>query len=94
MKAITGNRLSDGVVVYLADDDRWTQQLCAAAQFSDEDAPSVLAAAQTRVREITDAYLVDLKEDAAIDDRIFLRETIRSNGPTVRRDLGYQAENL
>ena len=91
MKAVTGNRLDDGVVVYLGDDDRWTADLTAAARFEDGDADDVLAAAQSRVKEITDAYLIDVTEAGAPDGRERLRETIRKEGPTVRLDLGYQA---
>lgn len=92
MKAVTGNRLDDGVVVYLGDDDRWTSDLSAAARFEDGDAKDVLAAAQKRVKEIADAYLIDVDEAGAPAGRETLRETIRKSGPTVRLDLGYQAE--
>ena len=92
MKAVTGNRLSDGAVVYLADDDRWITGLSAAARFEDDDAKNVLAAALGRVKEITDAYLIDVTEENAPSGRETLRETIRKSGPTVRVDLGYQAE--
>lgn len=92
MKVVTGNRLSDGAVVYLADDDQWTSYLGQAARFEDGDAAPVLAAAQARTTEIADAYLIDVDEDAAPAGRQALRETIRKSGPTVRRDLGCQAE--
>lgn len=92
MKAVTGNRLDDGAVVYLSDDDRWTSDLAAAARFEDADAKDVLAAAQTRVKEITDAYLIEVDDAGAPAGRETLRETIRKSGPTVRLDLGYQAE--
>ena len=92
MKAVTGNRLDDGAVVYLGDDDRWTTDLTAAARFESDDAKSVLAAAQARVTEITDAYLIEVDEAGAPAGRETLRETIRKSGPSVRLDLGYQAE--
>ena len=92
MKAVTGNRLDDGAVVYLGDDDRWTSDLTAAARFDNDDAKSVLAAAQGRVKEIADAYLIDVTDDGAPAGRETLRENIRKSGPTVRLDLGYQAE--
>jgi len=92
MKAVTGNRLDDGAVVYLGEDDRWTTDLTVAARFDGDDAKSVLAAAQTRVKEITDAYLIDVSDTGAPTGRETLRETIRKSGPTVRLDLGYQAE--
>lgn len=93
MKAVTGNRLSDGAVVYLADDDQWTPYLSKAARFGDDDADPVLAAAQSRTTEIADAYLIDVDENTAPAGRQALRETIRKAGPTVRADLGYQAEH-
>ena len=92
MKAVTANTLDDGAVVYLGDDDQWTPYLREAARFEDADAKDVLAAAQKRVEEISDAYLVNVDEAGALTGRETLRETIRRNGPTVRRDLGYQAD--
>lgn len=92
MKAVTGNRLGDGAVVYLADDDRWITDLSGAARFEDDDAKDVLAAAQKRVKEITDAYLIEVDGAGAPAGRERLREAIRKSGPTVRLDLGYQAE--
>ncbi len=92
MKAITGNRLSDGAVVYLGDNDLWTEQKSEAARFDDGDVAPVLHAAQLRVREITDAYIIDVSADGAPAGRAIIRETIRGAGPTVRGDLGLQAE--
>lgn len=87
MKIVTANRLADGAVVYLGDDDRWIVAQSAAAKFADDDAKSVLAAALSRVTEIADAYLVDVDEDGALTGRETLRESIRRKGPTVREDL-------
>ena len=92
MKAVTGNRLADGAVVYLADDDRWVADLQSAARFENTDAESALGAAKARVTEIADVYLIDVDEAAAPAGRQALRENIRRAGPTVRLDLGYQAE--
>jgi hypothetical protein len=91
MKAVTANRLDDGAVVYLGDDNRWASDIGAAARFTDDDSKAVLAAAQARVKEIADAYLVDVDDDGALVGRETLRESIRKAGPTVRADLGYQA---
>lgn len=93
MKAVTGNRLSDGRVVYLAPDDQWTERLSEAQLFADDDAAPVLAAAQSRVTEIASAYLIDAEAQGAAGQKA-LRETIRATGPTVRSDLGKQAEGL
>ena len=91
MKIVTANKLQDGVVVYLGDDDQWTPHVLSAARFEDSDADNVLAAACSRVEEITDAYLVSVDLEGAIIGRERLRETIRKAGPTVRLDLGLQA---
>ena len=92
MKAVTANRLDDGAVVYLAGDGAWTSDLSAAARFEDDGAKSALEEAQARVKEIADAYLIEVDDKGAPAGRETLRETIRKSGPTVRLDLGYQAE--
>ena len=94
MKAITANALEDGAVVYLGDNDAWTTCLKDAARFNDEEAGTVLAAAQTRVDEITDAYLIAVDETGKPSGRDHLREAIRTKGPTVRTDLGRQQSSL
>ncbi len=93
MKAITANALQDGAVVYLGDDDQWTPHLSSAARFEDGDAKDVLAAACSRIEEITEAYLISVDDSGAIIGRETIRETIRKGGPTVRLDLGLQAES-
>lgn len=91
MKAITGNRLSDGAVVYLAGNDQWATRLPEAALFEKGDASSVLGAVLSREAEIADAYLIEVSDGGELAGREALRETIRNSGPTVRGDLGLQA---
>lgn len=91
MKAVTGNRLADGRVVYLAPNDSWAERLAEAACIADDEAAEMLAAAKSRATEIADAYLIEFEGDE-VKGREKLRETIRSAGPTVRCDLGKQAE--
>jgi hypothetical protein len=91
MKAITGNLLKDGRVVYLAPDDSWADRIRDAMLLEDGEAEIVLAAAKTRIREVAYAYLIDADAKGAVG-RQALRETIRATGPTVRPDLGEQAE--
>ena len=94
MKAITANRLSDGLVVYLDGNDQWTEKQSDAARIDNDESVAALAAAQSRVGEIADAYLIDVNETGAPDGRAKIRETIRKSGPTVRADLGYQAASV
>jgi hypothetical protein len=86
VRAVTGNRLADGRVVYLAPDDTWTERIACALLLEADDAEPVLAAAKTRVREIANAYLIDADANGAAG-REALREGIRAMGPTVRPDL-------
>ncbi len=93
MKAVTANLLKDGRVVYLAADNSWTERLGAARLLGDEEAEAVLAAAKARATEIAAAYLIDADANGAAGQKA-LRETIRAIGPTIRPDLGKQAEGV
>lgn len=89
-KILTANRLEDGLVVYLGEDG-WSADLRMAQKAHDDDRAAVLEyqGKQAALRnEVADPYLIDLDDEAPVRRR----ETIRSNGPTVRRDLGYQAD--
>jgi len=91
MKAVTANLLKDGRVVYLAEDNSWAERIADARLLDDAEADAVLAAAKARATEIAAAYLIDADTKGAAGQKA-LRETIRATGPTVRRDLGKQAE--
>ena len=93
MNIITANRLNDGAVVYLDANGAWTSEITAAARFEKGDDAAALEQAQTRVGEYADIYLMEVDGAGAPAGRATVRETIRQNGPTVRRDLGYQAES-
>jgi hypothetical protein len=91
MKAVTANRLSDGAVVWLGEDDRLVERFEQAALHTDEAAAAALSRLAARTTVIASAYLIDA-DAAGPRGREALRETIRRCGPTVRRDLGKQAE--
>lgn len=92
MKAITANALNDGRVIYLGKNNQWCDYLKDAKIFADEDAETALVIANQRVREIAGAYLINITQDNLAAGREALHETIRSQGPTIRRDLGKQAQ--
>ncbi|MEL6790837.1 MAG: DUF2849 domain-containing protein [Pseudomonadota bacterium] len=92
MKIITGNHLHHGRVLYLGADDHWVEAINEAAALDDDHALEALAAAQRRVTEIADLYLIDVAGGEP-SGRDALKETIRSAGPTIRDDLGKQANN-
>lgn len=89
-KILTANRLEDGLVIYLGEDG-WSPNLDEARRAYDDDEAAILddqgKAAALR-NEVADPYLIDLDSEGPVR----WRETIRANGPTVRHDLGYQAE--
>ncbi len=94
-EVVTGNRLTDGLVVYLAQDKGWVEKVEDAAVANDDESRAVLqegGIAALNRQEITHWEFVGVEirngEKAAIKNK----EAIRSRGPTIRRDLGKQAE--
>jgi len=94
-QVMTANRLRDGEVVFLTQSGVWSEKIDDAVLAED---PQVLAALESRAADdvkstlITGQYLFDAER---IDKKIratHIRERIRTLGPTVRFDLGKQAE--
>ncbi|MEM9170249.1 MAG: DUF2849 domain-containing protein [Pseudomonadota bacterium] len=87
MKAVTGNDLRAGGVVYLAPDGGWTPDLARAAVFEDAAADAALSAVSPRA--VAHAYLIDVVVDGETvraAGRTVRRETIRRDGPTIKTD--------
>lgn len=94
-QAVTANRLTDGEVVYLSADELWVEDLAAAAIADGaEAAEALLARAMPQDFELAvlEPYLFEVIEDGAGFKPVSVRETIRAAGPTVRLDLGKQAD--
>ena len=94
-QALTANRLNDGIVVYLAADDRWSESLQDADVAEGKEAADALlarAAPSVDRNEVVEPYLFEVSPEDEGIRAISVRETIRQAGPTVRRDLGKQAE--
>lgn len=95
MKIVTANRLDDGIVVFLGRSLRWADQIGDVAPFEDDDAVEralALAARAVENREIVEPYAIDVSCEPDGLMPVRLREVIRAKGPTVRLDLGKQAE--
>lgn len=90
MKILTANRLSDGVVVYLAADGRWSRAFDEARRLTSEDAEAALKAAVAQAHALVGPYLVEVGS-GEIEPRERLRETIRAGGPTVGHSLDWKA---
>ena len=101
-QVVIANRLSDGVVVFLAAAPgsargEWKLRLDEATIARDDARAAELEAlglASARERhEVIDPYLIEVEQTASGLRPTRYRELIRCLGPTVRMDLGKQAES-
>ncbi|WP_374332734.1 DUF2849 domain-containing protein [Aestuariivirga sp.] len=92
---VTANRLRDGIAVFLTRGGEWSEVIDDAVLALE---PQAAAALEARAREderktiVTGSYLIDAER---LDGRVragHIRERMRALGPTVRLDLGKQAE--
>ena len=94
-QVLTANRLRDGDVVYWAKGEVWGEELSGAMVFKDSDAVAA-AEAHGRLgveqRLIIDAYFFPVTQNGDEIQPTQTREVIRAKGPTVRLDLGKQAQ--
>jgi nucleotide-binding universal stress UspA family protein len=94
-RAITGNRLRDGAVVFYNDDAGWVERLSDASLYEDKaTAEATLASAKAQAekeRLAVDVYAIEVRVEDGKRIPSTIRERIRSLGPTVRTDLGKQA---
>ena len=94
-QVMTANRLRDGDVVFLNRAGKWELAIDEAVLAQE---PQAVAALESRAKDdekatlVTGSYLFDAER---VDGKIrasHIRERIRAQGPTVRMDLGKQAE--
>jgi hypothetical protein len=93
LQVLTANRLRDGDVVYWKN-GAWADHFADAEVLNHKAAAdAALAAAQSFVKDrvVVGTYLFPVREDAGRIRAIEEREIVRSEGPSVRRDLGKQA---
>ncbi len=94
-QVMTANRLRDGDAVFLTRAGIWSEKIDDAALVQEPQATAALearAAEDVTSNAITGQYLIDAER---IDGKIratLTRERIRTLGPSVRKDLGKQAE--
>ena len=90
VQKLTANRLVDGIVLYWKGEG-WIESFAEADVFADEAAgKAALDAARASVarNEVVNPYFLELKGEQPLKER----EIIRAAGPSVRTDLGKQAE--
>ncbi len=94
-QVMTANRLRDGDVVFLNRAGKWELAIDQAVLAQEPQAVAALAA---RAKEdelstlVTGSYLFDAERRDGKIRASHIRERIRAQGPTVRIDLGKQAE--
>ena len=92
---VTANRLRDGIAVFLTRGGEWSETIDEAALALEPEAAKALEARarQDEIKTIvTGAYLIDAERRGGQVRAAHIRERMRALGPTVRRDLGKQAE--
>ncbi len=90
--AISANRLHDGIVVYLAQNHQWSTEPSHALSIpSHEHALNILK--NTPIpHDIIEPYIININSQNHTPS--LFREQLRTLGPSVRKDLGRQAEKI
>ena len=92
LKAVTGNRLTDGEVVFWAQGG-WRERFAEIELFADDaQAEAALAAAKAQPTVIVDPYIIDVRVEEGLPIPIAYRERVRALGPTIHPDMGKQTE--
>lgn len=94
-KVLTANRLTDGIAVWLGSDGRWSDTIDKALVARHDEAVASLdeiGAAAVSDNAVIDVAVIDVEEVAGRIVPVRMREKIRAAGPTIRPDLGKQAE--
>ncbi len=92
---VTANRLRDGIAVFLTRSGAWSEKIDEAALALE---PQAAAALEARAKEdekatlVTGSYLIDAEHRDGRIRAAHIRERMRTLGPTVRLDLGKQAD--
>jgi len=86
LQMIIANTLADGFVVFLTEDNSWTNDIAAGALAeTDEQAENLLNLAKQaeQANLVIDPYLIPVELDAGLRKPTEYREYIRAMGPTV-----------
>ncbi|QJE72220.1 DUF2849 domain-containing protein [Aerophototrophica crusticola] len=94
LQSIAANRLTDGVAVWLGNGGRWVERVGDAAVFQGPGIEAALAeaAAAVKAQLVVDTYPIDVEVRDGETVPLHMRERMKALGPSVRPDLGKQAE--
>jgi hypothetical protein len=90
LQIFTSNRVSDGLVVFQAEDGNWTESLEESHVIRDEDAlakATLRAEAADVAAVVVDPYSIDVTEDDGVIQPVRYRERIRAYGPTIHPEF-------
>lgn len=96
LQVVIANRLRDGLVVFLGNGKKWVERVEDCVPTGDDAVAAELAAlgeAAEANQEVIGAALIEVEDRDGVLTPIKMREAIRAQGPTVRKDLGKQAGN-
>lgn len=94
-QVLTANRLRDGEVVFYTRSGTWSEMIDEAVLATEPQAAKALEARgleDERATLVTGVYLFDATRENGHVKAAHIRERIRTLGPSVRRDLGKQAD--
>ncbi len=93
LQVYTANRLADGVVVYLDEDDRWTEFLDRVCVIADDEklAEKTAAAEAAAAAVVVDPYAIEVTDEGGEIRPVRYRERIRAFGPPVHPEFAKQA---
>jgi Protein of unknown function (DUF2849) len=95
VKVLTANRLSDGIAVWLGRGRNWVEHVEEAWGAATPEAIAALEEIATDTlakAQHCDVNLIDAEDLPSGLRPVKLRERIRAQGPTIRLDLGKQAD--
>ena len=95
MQILTANRLADGDVVFLTPENDWSVDIndaCIASNKSEAEHLLAIGERADAAAHVIGCYLVDVVVTDGDINATHYREIMRTKGPTVRSDLGKQAQ--
>ena len=90
LRVFTGNRLTDGIVVFLDDAGGWTETVSESrliASAEDEAAATEVAEKASDDAVVADPYLIEVTQEKGEIRPVRYRERIRAYGPPVHPDF-------
>jgi hypothetical protein len=95
LQVVTANRLTDGRAVFYSKEGEWHNSIDLALSVEGGDSANLLlekASSGANKNLVVGPYLIDVTEENGRCTPTRYREMIRTRGPSVRPDLGYQAQ--